>query len=120
MQNIFSRWRELVDSFRKKYLFARRRNQLQMHRQRFYLPVAVQDAFDSETKLSYDDYHLAITKTEDALQNIASAETIDYRTLQATILKDINDNISEIITDELGMVIATSVHGDESRWQSWR
>ena len=47
------------------------------------------------------------------LQNISSAETIDYRTLQPTVLKDINDNISEIITDELGMVIATSVHGDE-------
>ncbi len=82
--------------------------------QRFYLPVAVHDAFNIETKLFYDDYYLLIIKTEDAVQNSTSAETFDYRTLQPTVLKDMNDNISEGISDELGMVIATSVHGDES------
>ncbi len=82
--------------------------------QRFYLPVAVHDPFDIETKLSYDAYHLVIIRTEDAAQNISIVETFDYRTLQPTVLKDTNDNISEVITDELGMVIATCVHGDES------
>ncbi|HVX27530.1 MAG TPA: toxin TcdB middle/C-terminal domain-containing protein, partial [Parafilimonas sp.] len=82
--------------------------------QRFFLPVAVQDAFEIETKLSYDAYHLVIIQTEDAAQNISTVEAFDYRTLQPTVLKDMNDNISENITDELGMVIATSVHGDES------
>ncbi|MDB5279413.1 MAG: spvB [Ferruginibacter sp.] len=82
-------------------------------KQRFYLPVASKDPFDIETKLFYDDYHLILTKTIDALQNTASAETIDYRTIQPVILKDLNNNISEVITDELGMVIATSLHGSE-------
>ena len=81
--------------------------------QRFYLPVSIKDPFNIETNFFYDDYHLIIIKTEDALQNTASAETIDYRTLQPTVLKDMNDNISEIITDELAMVIAASVHGTE-------
>ena len=79
-----------------------------------FLPVAMHDAFDIETKLSYDAYHLVIIKTEDAAQNSSTVETFDYRTLQPTVLKDMNDNISEVINDELGMVIATSVHGDES------
>jgi RHS repeat-associated protein len=82
--------------------------------QRFYLPVAVHDAFDIETTLSYDTYHLIITKTEDAAQNTLTVDALDYRILQPTVFKDMNDNISEIITDELAMVIATSVHGDES------
>ena len=81
--------------------------------QRFYMPVSVKDHFDIETKVFYDDYHLFPIKTEDALQNTVSVETVDYCTLQATVLKDMNDNISEIITDELAMVIAAWVHGDE-------
>lgn len=81
--------------------------------QRFYLPLAAKDPFDVETKLFYDDYLLLLIRTEDALQNTASAEAIDYRTLQPTILKDLNNNFSEIIADELGMVITTSVYGDE-------
>src|SRR6185312_8904677 len=82
-------------------------------KQRFYLPIAVKDPFDAETKFSYDIYNLNIVKTEDALQNIAAVETIDYRTLQPAVLKDLNDNVSESITDELSMVIATSMYGTE-------
>ena len=82
--------------------------------QRFCVPISIHDAFDIETKISYDAYYLIITKTEDAAQNVTSAETVDYRTLQPTVLKDMNDNLTEIMTDELAMVIATSVHGDES------
>ena len=70
--------------------------------QRFYLPIAMHDAFDIETKLSYDAYHLVIIKTEDAVQNISTVETFDYRTLQPIVLKDMNDNMNEILSDELG------------------
>lgn len=83
-------------------------------KQRFYLPIATKDPLGAETKIWYDAYHLLVIKTEDEIHNTASAETIDYRTLQATVLKDLNENISEILTDELGMVIATSVHGTEN------
>ena len=82
-------------------------------KQRFYLPIAVKDPSDVETKLFYDNYNLIIIKTEDALQNIASVETFDYRALQPAVLKDLNDNIGESKTDELAMVIATSMYGTE-------
>ena len=81
--------------------------------QRFYLPISLKDPFDIETKFFYDAYNLIIIKTQDALQNEASAEVVDYRMLQPVVLKDMNDNINEILSDELGMVIAVSVHGTE-------
>jgi RHS repeat-associated protein len=80
---------------------------------RFYLPVSVKDPYDIETQLFYDDYNLLLMETEDVLHNTVSAE-IDYRVLQPVKMTDINNNSSEILTDELGMVIATSVYGDES------
>ncbi len=80
---------------------------------RFFTPVAVRDPFDKETQLFYDDYSLILTKTVDPLLNTAAASAIDYRTLQPATLNDINNNTSETLTDELGMVIATAVYGDE-------
>ena len=38
---------------------------------------------------------------------------IDYRTISPIKITDPNDNVSEVLTDELGMVIVTSIHGDE-------
>jgi RHS repeat-associated protein len=81
---------------------------------RFYLPVSIKDPFDTETKLYYDDYHLLLVRTEDALLNTSSVESVDYRCLSPSVLKDMNSNFSEVIRDELGLVIATSVYGDES------
>ncbi|MFC0773418.1 SpvB/TcaC N-terminal domain-containing protein [Terrimonas alba] len=83
-------------------------------RQRFYLPVAIEDVFENETKIVYDGYNLLVKETQDELQNTTTAEQFDYRTLAPLKLKDLNDNISEIITDELGMEIATSIYGEES------
>ncbi|MGH2644272.1 MAG: hypothetical protein ACRDE2_10005, partial [Chitinophagaceae bacterium] len=81
---------------------------------RFYLPVIIKDASGKETKLGYDNYSLLLVETEDALQNMITVDTVDYRVLQPAKLKDANDNFSEVITDELAMVIATSVYGKES------
>ena len=83
-------------------------------RQRFFLPVSVRDPFENETVLFYDNYYLILIKTLDALQNSATVESIDYRTLLPAKMNDLNDNSGEIITDALGMVIASSVYGDES------
>ncbi|HEX5554417.1 MAG TPA: SpvB/TcaC N-terminal domain-containing protein, partial [Chitinophagaceae bacterium] len=83
-------------------------------RQRFYLPVAVEDAFGEKTRLTYDAYSLLLIQTEDPLHNKTVAEAIDYRILQVARIKDMNNNFGEIISDELGMVIATSVYGKES------
>lgn len=81
--------------------------------ERFYMPVSIRDPFDIETQLFYDEYNLILIKITDVLQNTTSVEMIDYRTLQPTKLKDLNNNFTEILTDELGMVIVTSVYGDE-------
>lgn len=81
---------------------------------RFYLPVGVKDPFDNETMLTYDAYNLLIVQTEDAVHSKALVEMVDYRVLQPMKLKDINGNTSEVVTDELGMVIATSVYGNEN------
>jgi RHS repeat-associated protein len=81
--------------------------------QRFYLPVATQDPLNSVTTFLYDPYFLMISKTEDALQNTTTADRIDFRIIQPVSLKDENNNTSEILTDELGMVVATSTYGEE-------
>lgn len=83
-------------------------------RNRFYLPVMMKDAGGKATQLVYDDYHLLLIMTEDALQNKITIETIDYRLLQPVKLMDANNNFSEVMFDELGMVIVTSVYGKES------
>ncbi|PWT71278.1 MAG: hypothetical protein C5B59_18400, partial [Bacteroidetes bacterium] len=81
---------------------------------RFYLPVEVKDALGSETKLFYDAYNILLTKTTDALQNTNYAKAVDYRILQPVTMVDLNNNYSEILADELGMVIVSSIYGDES------
>ncbi len=81
-------------------------------RNRFYLPVSYTDPYGAQTKVKYDaDYHLYIKETEDALGNQTRIELFNFRTLSAQRMKDINQNISEVITDELGLVKATAVFG---------
>jgi RHS repeat-associated protein len=79
---------------------------------RFYIPIAAEDAFKNQTQLIYDGYFLHLIQIIDAIKNTSSA-TIDFRALQPKKLTDINNNVSEVLTDELGMVIVTSVYGDE-------
>ncbi len=78
----------------------------------FYLPSRTEDPFGHSVSVTYDDYHIAPVETKDALDNTATAE-IDYRTLSPTKLTDPNENVSEAITDPLGLVIATTVYGSE-------
>lgn len=77
---------------------------------RFYLPISYIDPYQSITTVEYDIYHLAIINTEDAISNKASVQ-LNYRTLSAKRLTDANNNISEAITDELGLVKALAVMG---------
>lgn len=78
---------------------------------RFFLPIAYIDPYGSETKVKYDEYLLYIKETEDALKNISKVERFNYRTLSPQKMSDINNNISETITDELGLVKAMAVFG---------
>ena len=80
---------------------------------RFYIPVVTEDNLGSLTQLSYDSYSLVLTGIQDAKLNVSTVGAIDYRTLKPTRITDINQNISELLLDELGMVIATSIYGKE-------
>lgn len=79
---------------------------------RFFQPISYTDPFGGVTKVTYlDNLFLFIGSTEDAVGNITSIEQLDYRTLTVRRLKDHNDNLSEAIADELGMIKATALLG---------
>lgn len=79
---------------------------------RFCSPIAYIDPYGAETKVKYySDYFLFIDETEDAIGNKVSVEQFDFRTLSPRRTKDANDNISEAVTDELGMVKAVALLG---------
>ena len=82
---------------------------------RFFSPMAYTDPFGSDTKVTYyKDYFLFIQSTEDALQHKSSIEAFNFRTLAASLTRDLNDNLSEIIQDELGLVKAMALLGKDT------
>ncbi|WP_020527570.1 SpvB/TcaC N-terminal domain-containing protein [Flexithrix dorotheae] len=78
----------------------------------FYLPNKSEDVFGNVSSIGYDEYYLTVKETVDALQNKVIGE-INYRTLSLNKITDINDNVSETLTNELGMVVATTTYGTE-------
>jgi RHS repeat-associated protein len=78
---------------------------------RFYVPISYTDPYDAITKVEYEPYLLFIKEMEDALRNKSSVVGFNFRTLSPQKMKDINDNYSEIISDELGLVKAMAVMG---------
>lgn len=78
----------------------------------YYLPSKTVDPFGAETAVTYDKYNLVPVTVTDALGNTTQAE-IDYHTLQPARIIDINDNTSEVLFDALGIVIATTIYGQE-------
>lgn len=87
---------------------------LQDIQNRFYAPLSYTDPFGSKTTVSYyQDYFLFLEATEDALHNRIQVEKFDFRTLAPTKMRDINDNLSEALTDELGLVKATALLGKD-------
>lgn len=79
---------------------------------RFYSPVSYTDPFGARVSVKYfSNYFYFIEETEDALQNKARALSFNFRTLTAQRVQDPNENISEVIVDELGMVKAVAMFG---------
>lgn len=79
---------------------------------RFYLPISYTDPYGAITKVKYfSDYFLLIEETEDPLQNRTKVLSFNLRTLSPERMQDANDNISESIADELGLVKAMAVFG---------
>ncbi|HMK26025.1 MAG TPA: SpvB/TcaC N-terminal domain-containing protein [Chitinophagaceae bacterium] len=79
---------------------------------RFYVPVSYTDPYGATTKVKYySNYFLLIKETEDALQNKSQVDLFNFRTLSPQRIRDINNNLSEVIVDELGLVKAMAVSG---------
>lgn len=77
----------------------------------FFLPERYIDAFDQTTTLIYDSRDLYIQSSTDPAGNTVSVEKFDFRVLAPRQLKDINDNLSEVVFDVLGLPAATAVKG---------
>jgi len=82
---------------------------------RFYNPLSFTDPYGAVTKVEYyGSYFLFIEETEDVLGNRTSVDRFNFRTLSPQRMKDINGNLSEVISDELGMVKALAIMGKGS------
>ena len=82
---------------------------------RFYVSISYTDPYESKTKVKYySSFFLFIEETEDALGNKNKVDKFNFRTLSPQRMIDINANLSEAITDELGFVKAMAVMGKDS------
>lgn len=80
----------------------------------FYQVVTVTDAFGLSAQIQYDNnYHYFIQQVTDAINNTTSIAGFNYRTLLPYLVKDINDNLSGVRNDELGMVISAFAMGKQ-------
>ena len=77
----------------------------------FYLPERYTDAFGNTATLNFDSYDLYVKSSEDPLQNRVEVLDFDYRVLAPLAMKDINDNLSEVAFDILGMPAAVAAKG---------
>lgn len=81
-------------------------------RNRFYSPIGYLSPFDTRTKITYyKDYFLFLQATEDALGNRTAIDHYNFRMLSPIRMRDINNNISEVLLDELGLPKAIAVLG---------
>ncbi|HEY4337406.1 MAG TPA: hypothetical protein VGM89_15955, partial [Puia sp.] len=80
----------------------------------FYLPAAFEDQFGARTIVKYNRYQLFISETIDAVGNRVSILRFNFRNLSPELIIDINDNHSQAVYDELGLVTATALQGKAS------
>ena len=77
----------------------------------FYLPERYTDPFGNVTALEYDRDDLFIQSSTDPLGNTTRVTRFDYRVLAPAEMQDINDNVSEVLFDALGLPVAMAVKG---------
>ena len=95
-----------------KTLFLEEGEPISEVRNRFYAPLGYSSPFNTETHVFYyKDYFLFLEATEDVLGNRTETEMFNFRTLSPIRMRDINDNISEVVLDELGLPKAMAVLG---------
>lgn len=82
---------------------------------RFYVPFSYTDPYGAVTRVKYyETYFLFIKETEDILGNKTSVEHFNFRTLSPTSMRDINGNLSAVISDELGLIKAMAIEGKDT------
>ena len=79
--------------------------------QHFYLPERYTDPFGNVTTLEYDPLDLFVASSTDALGNTTRVTRFDFRVLAPREMQDINDNLSEVFFDVLGLPAAMAVKG---------
>jgi len=98
----------------ERMIYCQEGEDLTVVQNRFYSPIAFQDAFGATTKIKYyKDYFLLVEETEDALQNRNRIEEFNFRNLAPQILRDLNDNLHTVLFDELGLVKAFAKLGKD-------
>ncbi|MBY7110689.1 toxin [Bacillus sp. 17RED48] len=80
----------------------------------FYLPESYTDPFRNLTITTYDPYDLFIQSSTDALGSRTEVTKFDFRVLAPCQMKDVNDNLSEVRFDILGLHTAMAVMGKGS------
>ena len=79
--------------------------------QHFYLPERYTDPFDNVTTLEYDPRDLFIVSSTDMMNNTTRVTKFDFRVLAPREIQDINNNLSEVYFDVLGMPTLMAVKG---------
>jgi len=79
--------------------------------QHFYLPERYTDPFDNVTTLEYDPRDLFIMSSTDMMTNTTRVIHFDFRVLAPREIQDINNNLSEVYFDVLGMPTVMAVKG---------
>lgn len=82
--------------------------------QHFYLPERYTDPFGNVTTLEYDPLDLFVQSSTDALGNTTLVTRFDFRVLAPREMRDINDNLSAVYFDVLGLPTAMAAMGKGS------
>lgn len=81
-------------------------------RKRFFVPIAYCDQFGETTGVHYSgDTWMIVSATENPFGETVSIQQFDPFTLQPTLLRDINGNLSAAVYDETGMPKAMALMG---------
>lgn len=78
----------------------------------FYLPERYADSFRNPTSIQHDTkYYLYIASTTDPVGNTVTVEQFDFRVLAPGQIRDINNNLSGVYFDALGLPTAIALMG---------
>jgi RHS repeat-associated protein len=84
--------------------------------QHFYLPERYIDSFGNQTTLEYDgSYDLYIRSSRDPVGNETRIDRFDFRVLAPSRMRDINDNLTEVVFDTFGLPTAVAIKGKQDR-----